>query len=405
MKRHFFLFVILFLLFPFISSGESAPAVVINEIAWMGTGISANDEWIEMYNNTNNSINFDSWQLIAQDGTPKISLFGTIPANGFYLLERTNDDTVPGISADKIYTGALGNGGEDLKLYNSSGNLIDEADCSTKWLAGDNTTKQTMEKTPTGWQTSENPGGTPKAINENQELKDKPTEDIPLLTNQIAETNLTETIEYPSGIVFNEIMPNPDGPDERNEWIELYNENNFEVDISDWKIHDTEGKITNYIFPDETKIKPNGYIILTRPITKITLNNTKDGLVFMQPDRKIANEVNYQNAPKNQSYNKTSSGWPASNASLRSRSDAGWVWSEILTPNSKNIISTKSKIADEKTITPKNEELGKEKLLASLSQDNDKKSDFKNTFFIAIGVIIFSATTFYFSKKALIKIT
>jgi hypothetical protein len=139
--------------------------IVINEIAWMGTNNSANDEWVELYNNTDNFINLDDWQLIAQDGTPKITLSGIIPANGFYLLERTNDDTVPGISADKIYTGALGNSGENLKLYDNLNNIVDEVNYSEKWFAGDNKTKQTMEKTSTGWQTSQNAGGTPKAKN------------------------------------------------------------------------------------------------------------------------------------------------------------------------------------------------------------------------------------------------
>lgn len=201
--------------------------------------------------------------------------------------------------------------------------------------------------------------------------------------------NQTPTIIYPSGVVFNEILPSPEGADETEEWIEIYNKNSFEVNLSDWKIYDIEGKITNYIFPNETKIKPNGYIMLTRPITKITLNNTKDGLAIMQPDGKIADEASYQNAPKNQSYNKTSS---------------GWIWSEILTPNSKNIISAKSKIANGKIDAPKNTDSNdKEKLLASLSQTDNKNSNFKNTFFIAIGVIAISTTIFYYLKRFLIK--
>ncbi|MCJ7786832.1 lamin tail domain-containing protein, partial [Patescibacteria group bacterium] len=169
MKNHFLIvfFLLLFCLIPFKSLAANLDIVGINEIAWMGTTNSANDEWVELYNNTDNSVNLDGWQLIAQDGTPKITLSGIIPANGFYLLERTNDETVPGISADLIYKGALGNNGENLKLYDSSGNLIiiDEINHQDGWPAGDNDTKQTMERSTTGWQTSENPGGTPKSKN------------------------------------------------------------------------------------------------------------------------------------------------------------------------------------------------------------------------------------------------
>ena len=160
-----------FFLFPFFI--QAADSVVINEIAWMGTLNSANDEWVELYNNTGNSINLDGWQLVAQDGTPKIKLSGVFPANGFYLLERTDDNAVPKISADKIYTGALGNNGENLELYDASGNLIDSINCTSGWFGGDNKTKKTMERKnsqspgshPANWQTSQNPGGTPKAKN------------------------------------------------------------------------------------------------------------------------------------------------------------------------------------------------------------------------------------------------
>jgi len=155
--------------------------VVINEIAWMGTEISANDEWIELYNNTELPINLAGWVLRG------INLTGIIPAQGFYLLERTDDKTVPDIPADQIYTGALNNNGENLELYDSSGNLIDSANCQAGWLAGDNSTKQTMErKDANAWQTSQNPGGTPKAKNSEIVIPTKPglTETKPNLVEE-----------------------------------------------------------------------------------------------------------------------------------------------------------------------------------------------------------------------------
>jgi hypothetical protein len=55
----------------------------------------------------------DGWRLEAADGTPSIALAGMIPAGGYFLLERSNDESVPGVAADVIYTGALGNEGEE----------------------------------------------------------------------------------------------------------------------------------------------------------------------------------------------------------------------------------------------------------------------------------------------------
>jgi phosphatidylserine/phosphatidylglycerophosphate/cardiolipin synthase-like enzyme len=109
--------------------------VVISEIAWMGTTTSYSDEWIELYNNTSNPIDLSGWSLSAADGTPSIGLNGTIPPAGYFLLERTDDNSVPGVPADLIYTGALGDGGEDLLLQGGPVS-VDRVDCSAGWFAG-----------------------------------------------------------------------------------------------------------------------------------------------------------------------------------------------------------------------------------------------------------------------------
>jgi len=77
------------------------------------------------------------------------------------------------IPADLIYTGALGNNGENLELRDASSVLIDSIDCSAGWFAGDNDTKATMERKestlsgsdPGNWASSTNPAGTPKSQN------------------------------------------------------------------------------------------------------------------------------------------------------------------------------------------------------------------------------------------------
>ncbi|MCD5324644.1 MULTISPECIES: phospholipase D-like domain-containing protein [Pontibacillus] len=117
--------------------------VVISEIAWMGTTSSYNDEWIELSNNTSANVSLEGWTLEARDGSPSISLSGTISGDGSFILERTDDTTVTEVAADMIYAGSLSNSGEVLELRNSSGVLIDSVD---KWYAGDNSSKSTMER-------------------------------------------------------------------------------------------------------------------------------------------------------------------------------------------------------------------------------------------------------------------
>lgn len=125
----------------------SARDVIISEVAWMGTQADANDEWIELYNNTNQVISLIGWRLESADGSPSIALSGTISARGFFLLERTDDNTVSDIPADQIYTGALSNSGEILILKDPSGNIIDTANGDGgPWPAGSDSPRASMER-------------------------------------------------------------------------------------------------------------------------------------------------------------------------------------------------------------------------------------------------------------------
>ena len=131
------------------------------------------------------------------------------------------------------------------------------------------------------------------------------------------------TIIYPAGIIINELLPNPTGPDETDEWIELYNTNTFDVDLSSWQVQDTKGTPTTYTISN-TKILSNGFIVLKRPDTKIMLNNDEDGVNLLTPDKKTISSVSFVTAPLGQSYNKTS---------------GTWQWSSTPTPGNRNIIT------------------------------------------------------------------
>ncbi len=127
--------------------------VVVNEIAWMGTTSSANAEWIELANTSDSSVSLDGWKLAATDGSPSISLSGTIAGSGYFVLERTSDATLPSVTAGGIYSGSLSNSGEHLALKDAGGSVVDDIDASGGWQAGDNTTKETMQRAGSGWLT------------------------------------------------------------------------------------------------------------------------------------------------------------------------------------------------------------------------------------------------------------
>ena len=343
---------------------EVLASVIINEISWMGTKESYNNEWIELFNNTDSPLGLDHWSLKTTDGTPKINLAGTIPSLGYYLLERTDDNTVPNITADQIYIGVLNNNGEYLKLFDSQNNLIDEVNCVQGWFEGDNSAKQTMERkspqlpgnNPENWQTSQNPGGTPRA--KNSIIVQIATE---VESTQETEQGIKQEPElktYPSGIIFTEILPSPEGPDAEEEWIEIFNKNGYPVDLSGWHISDTVGVTNSYTFPEGLKIEGGGFLVFLREETKITLNNSGDSLKIVSPDNKVTDSIAYEKAPCGKSY---------------SLIGPSWEWGDVLTPGNLNISKE----------PPLSEAEVKETVRNGLDEDLDIKEDTAKTIKLA----------------------
>lgn len=168
----------LFLLFaPFSVFGQTEKSVVINEIAWMGSsveGVEQNQwwryEWLELHNPLDVPVGLDGWTVELSRDKPdfKVSLKGSIDPKGYFLAGAS--DKISNVDLNyKNLAGEFVNSGQKVVLKNNTGEIIDEVDATKGWPAGDNETKRTMERVagsdPATWQTSENPGGTPKAQN------------------------------------------------------------------------------------------------------------------------------------------------------------------------------------------------------------------------------------------------
>ncbi len=136
----------------YLAQAQSVPRVAINELAWSGTASSSADEWIEIKNNTSTDIDLTGWTLSWGDADDKVVIHFVagqensntkevrgplLPARGFFLLERSDDDAVRDITADVIYTRALRNEGEVVELRDAGGTLVDTANKNgAEWPAG-----------------------------------------------------------------------------------------------------------------------------------------------------------------------------------------------------------------------------------------------------------------------------
>ncbi len=131
------------------------------------------------------------------------------------------------------------------------------------------------------------------------------------------------TKNYPF-IFINEILPNPIGLENENEYIELYNPNNYTVSLSGWALSDSS-KTGLYVMPHGTQIYAHSFVVIYRRDFSFALNNSGgETISLLAPNTKIKSFVSYKKAREEISYNFTGE---------------QWRWSKHLTPGRKNIFN------------------------------------------------------------------
>jgi hypothetical protein len=313
-------------------------AVLINEVAWPGTGASSNDEWIELFNPGPSPIDLSGWRL-TDGGDVHIALRGSIPGYGLFLLERTDDTTVLDLAADQIYTGGLSNSGESLELLDFSGSVIDTANAAGGgWPAGDVTSHASMERLagadgPGAWRTFTGcwstgvdakgapVAGTPRHPNSvpclsatasptSSEFSATPTATLTLTSTPSPQP----TPAAPRSILINEVAWGGTIADSSDEWIELHNPGPDPIDLHGWRLTD-EGDLQVSL---RGTLAPYGFFLLERtddqPVADLAadqiytggLNNDGESLWLLDPAGTVIDSANGDGG-----------GWPAGNGAAR----------------------------------------------------------------------------------------
>lgn len=129
---------------PDINSGD----VVLNELMWMGTSRNVNDEWVELRNMTDRSIDLSGWQLTKNVSGVETLMFtipsGIINLHSYFLISEFNKansainvdpDVIVGAGNTNDSNFALTDTGLQIKLYKGDwtnpANLVDTADNAT----------------------------------------------------------------------------------------------------------------------------------------------------------------------------------------------------------------------------------------------------------------------------------
>lgn len=111
-------------------------------------------------------------------------------------------------------------------------------------------------------------------------------------------------------VVINEISFNNDAEPDPGDWIEIYNKGNEDIDVSGWKITDSDPTHL-FVFPSNTWLRANDYLVVSNDPGKISdvfgsvknlvgtfdfgLGNATDAVRLFSDQDVLIDEVNYSN--------------------------------------------------------------------------------------------------------------
>ena len=127
-----------------------------------------------------------------------------------------------------------------------------------------------------------------------------------------------------SFLQISEIFPNPVGTD-GGEFLEIYNPTAEIVPLEGLKIDDEVGGSRGYIFPEGVFIESLGYKVIQKKESSIVFNNTTDSARLLFPDGSVIAEVRYDDVEEGASF------------VLDDKTNA-WVWTREVTPGERNIV-------------------------------------------------------------------
>jgi hypothetical protein len=131
-------------------------------------------------------------------------------------------------------------------------------------------------------------------------------------------------------VFINEWLPNPNGADAKGEFIELWNSGNAPINLSGWALS-TDGK-KKFKLPGF--IHANGYLVLPRSETKLSLKNTDGKLFLYDAAEKLIDQSAFEgSAPEGESFDRIS--YKMYNSASVYNTIQQFVWGKP-TPGAKN---------------------------------------------------------------------
>ncbi|MEI7425383.1 MAG: lamin tail domain-containing protein [Candidatus Moraniibacteriota bacterium] len=316
-KTQLYLF-LLFLIVALFCFGEKIFAQTIPDVIFSAvqtSGLSSNDDFIELYNTTCVAIDLSDWKIIKKTKTgitetPIGTLKKSIPAKGYFLWENIKD----GLTGVPDYTTKTYYLSDDysIALFNKDEKQID----SITWGINQNPFANTLtySNNPKKLETLKRSLDNIFSITENYSPKDSSLTEI----GEIALCQKTEPPKedllveknYSDKIIINELFPAPTADSGNEEFIELYNLSEKDENLSGWILRDSS-KTGKYTFPESITIKTKSFLVVAKKDFEFALNNSGgEKVLLFNPAEKEISRVEYTSSAKtNYSYAFNGTAW------------------------------------------------------------------------------------------------
>lgn len=314
--------------------------VIINEIQVAGN--TADDEFIELHNVSDENIDLSAWSVQYKGGSAtkyskkNFPTGSKIKAHDYFLITHSSfsGSAVPDMrhSTFTLSSEKTGAGGT-IFLVKSQKNLDEiTPDSAIIDKVGYGVTYE-YESFP-----AQKPEKNQSIERKNFVDTDNNHEDFGLLGTPSPQSSAPaepepepEPIVYSNKILLNELLPAPSSGND--EYIELYNPTAEDIDISGYVLKDAS-KSGKYVFPEGSLVGTNNYLVVYKKDFKFALNNSgAESVTIFSPDEQVVSKVSYSGSKTNVSYN---------------FDGVAWRWSKLLTPGTKNKFNNLPEVSKKK---------------------------------------------------------
>jgi hypothetical protein len=234
--------------------------------------------WIELFHPGDTVVDVSGWS-VQTEGKVFVELSGSIEPNSYLVAFWPPSEELP----------------INIHLY-SDEQRLETWEISSSHVAG---TSLALNEAEEIHSTSLSTAARPNIFASQAPIvcQDTPLEDEDLLPESTAATS--------GQVILNEVFANPEGDENTEEFIELYNNELFPIDLSDWLIADAV-KLTVL---QEKVIAGQSYLVLKKSDTGISLNNSDETVTLTDSSGAIVSQLSYAVTTEGLSLNRASPQW------------------------------------------------------------------------------------------------